>query len=189
MREFSVQALPVSRESLPYSYREGCPIAPTELVQVRFIHCAAGGTEAVGNLVVHAVIAQRVAKVLKIAYRMNYKIEKAVPIDNDLYRGNDEMSMKDNNSSAFNYRPIAGTDTISMHSRGLAIDINPALNPYLARDGIWYPSAEYSDRAKLTPGMLTETHPVVEAFAEQGFEWGGTWVRPDYHHFEYSNNV
>jgi hypothetical protein len=37
--------------------------------------------------------------------------------------------MADNNSSCFNYRKIANSEIISMHSYGLAIDINPVQNP------------------------------------------------------------
>ena len=39
--------------------------------------------------------------------------------------------MADNNSSCFNYRKIANSKIISMHSYGLAIDINPVQTPYI----------------------------------------------------------
>ena len=39
-------------------------------------------------------------------------------------------------SSAFNCRPATGsTDTLSEHSYGWAIDINPLRNPYVGPDG------------------------------------------------------
>lgn len=41
-----------------------------------------------------------------------------------------KTSMEDNNSSAFNYRPIEGTDRPSKHALGTAIDINTLYNPY-----------------------------------------------------------
>ena len=37
--------------------------------------------------------------------------------------------MSDNNTSAFNFRTIAGTDIVSEHGMGLAVDVNPFYNP------------------------------------------------------------
>jgi peptidoglycan L-alanyl-D-glutamate endopeptidase CwlK len=104
------------------------------------------------------------------AYRIGFPINKAVPIDDPAYSGDDELSMLDNNSSCFNGRVIAGTDRISMHALGLAVVLNPELNPYLFRDGIWYPNESHIERSIIDPGMFSEEHPVVQAFVERGFE-------------------
>jgi hypothetical protein len=37
--------------------------------------------------------------------------------------------------------------------------------------------------ASLPPGTIQAGDTVVEAFAEIGWEWGGTWSSPDYQHF------
>lgn len=63
----------------------------------------------------------------------------------------------------------------SVHSLGLAVDVNPAWNPY-ARDGL-------RDDAYR---MRTDAHPIVRAFKSRGWAWGGDWSRPDYMHFEFS---
>ena len=42
----------------------------------------------------------------------------------------DEIMMRDNNSSCFNYRLISNTNTISKHGLGMAVDINALYNPY-----------------------------------------------------------
>lgn len=39
--------------------------------------------------------------------------------------------MLDNNTSCFNYRIVDGTDHLSKHALGCAIDINPFYNPYV----------------------------------------------------------
>ena len=161
------------------------PVPPDELRAVNFPHVGFDGMETNGMLIVHRIIEPALTDILDFAYRIGFPIHKAVPIDDPRYNGDDELSMADNNSSCFNDRTIAGTDRISMHALGLAVDINPALNPYLSSEGIWYPDESHIDRSELAPGMFSVDHPVVQAFIAGGFEWGGTWERPDYHHFEW----
>ena len=45
------------------------------------------------------------------------------------YDGDDDASMEANNTSAFNDRNVVGTQSLSMHAYGAAIDINPVQNP------------------------------------------------------------
>lgn len=177
--------LKVDPINLPHTYKNGCPVSVDELTEVRFTHIDSSGLEALGAIIVNAAIAEPLVKVLETAYQVQFPIHKAVPIDYEPYFGNDDASMADNNSSGFNYRVIAGTNRVSMHSLGLAVDINPAWNPYLQSDGIWVPNAEYVNRSVASPGMFHPDHPVVQEFVQNGFEWGGSWERPDYHHFEH----
>lgn len=78
-------------------------------------------------------------------YKWEYPIESVRLIDD--FEGDDELSMEANNSSAFNYRVIKGSTQLSKHALGLAIDINPRINPYVREDG-YYPvnAAEYLER-------------------------------------------
>lgn len=66
----------------------------------------------------------------------------------------------------FNIRQKHRTSTLSLHSWGLAIDINAATNRYGAH-----------------PTMPRE---VVEVFRAEGFDWGGEWHAPDGMHFQLS---
>ena len=182
---FSSQVSPVSALDLPHTHKTGCPVDVEELVEVRFTHVDFRGLDALGALVVNAAIAQPLLTVLQAAHHLRFPIQKAVPIDHEPYCGDDDISMADNNSSCFNYRHIAGTNRVSTHSFGLAVDINPSLNPYLQSDGIWKPNTKHVDRSIGVPGMFFADHPIVTEFAEHGFEWGGLWERPDYHHFEF----
>jgi hypothetical protein len=64
-------------------------------------------------------------------------------------------------------RYIAGTHVKSNHSWALAIDINPAKNPW-------------------QKPLKTDIPVVVrEAFARHGFNWGGNYSTPDTMHMEY----
>ena len=47
----------------------------------------------------------------------------------DDFGGNDERSMRADDTSAFNCRLIPGTGIWSQHAYGLAVDINPLQNP------------------------------------------------------------
>lgn len=70
------------------------------------------------------------------------------------------------------WRKIAGTDRLSMHSYGIAIDINPAYGDY------WRWDAEYRYRIRLPL-------EIVEIFENEGFIWGGRWYHYDSFHFEF----
>jgi len=78
----------------------------------------------------------------------------------------------------FNWRPIAGSDQLSAHSFGIAIDINPDYSDYWR----WNISG---DQEKLIPYKNRIPHRIVEIFERHGFIWGGKWYHYDTMHFEY----
>ena len=53
--------------------------------------------------------------------------------------------MADNNSSAFNYRFIAGTERFSKHAFGRALDVNPLQNPFVRSDSSVVPEGPRHD--------------------------------------------
>lgn len=135
--------------------------------------------ERVGQLVVHRALAKDVEDIFSTLLKMRFPIEKMIPIV--AYAWDDVASMEDNNTSSFNYRVIMGTDRLSNHSYGEAIDINPLLNPYFARDGKVYPEGAVFD----TNIKGTVTPEVVDLFTSHGWTWGGHWESvKDYQHFE-----
>jgi len=80
-------------------------------------------------------------------------------------------------AGGFNWRPIAGTDRLSAHSFGIAIDISSAKTEYWR----W---AKSPAGAKLKArNVLPEE--IVAAFERHGFIWGGKWYHFDTMHFEY----
>jgi len=109
----------------------------------------------------------------------------------DVYDADDETQMRDNNSSSFCYRAIAGTTKLSKHARGLAIDINTLYNPYYKdrTDGTRYvqpaTATKFCKRNWAFPYKIDESDLCYKLFTEAGFEWGGTWTScKDYQHFE-----
>ena len=64
----------------------------------------------------------------------------------------------------FNIRKKRGATSMSLHSWGLAIDINAAWNGFGKQ-----------------PTMSPE---LVKCFTDAGLDWGGKWSRPDGMHFQ-----
>jgi len=105
----------------------------------------------------------------------------------DAYGGSDERSLAADNTAAFNcrYAVAPGPKRWSVHSYGLAVDVNPVENPYL-EGGRVHPRAgrAYLDRSVYRPGMAVRGGLLVAAFAAVGWTWGGTaFSSPDYQHF------
>jgi peptidoglycan L-alanyl-D-glutamate endopeptidase CwlK len=134
-----------------------------------------------GQLVIHRELAAEIQELFSLLRSGNVPVGGAVPIVR--YDWSDEASMAADNTSAFNYRFIAGTRTLSRHAAGRAIDINPLRNPVIYPDGRISPAgAIYRPD---DPGTFTGGHPVVLAFRERGWRWGGDFDHMrDYHHFE-----
>jgi len=104
-------------------------------------------------------------------YEANYPIEKIRLVDE--YDADDELSMRDNNSSCFNFRFISHTKKVSKHGLGLAMDINTLYNPYIkVVDGkrILEPATAeaYIDRTKNFPYKIDENDLCCRLFIEHG---------------------
>jgi hypothetical protein len=157
-----------------------------ELAYLRVDHVTMDGGVARGELVVAADLATRAVELFRRLYQLGFPIRQLRLVDD--YGASDDASMAADNSSAFNFRVIAGTAQLSQHARGRAIDLNPVENPWRKPDRIAPPAGEaYADRRHVRPGMIVRPGPVVAAFDELGWEWGGDWVHAfDDHHVAWS---
>ena len=130
-----------------------------------------------GQLVIHIDLVKEIELIFKELLERKFPIEKMVPVA--VFNWNDNTSMAANNTSGFNYRTIFGTMRFSHHATGRAIDINPALNPYVRGVFIAPPGAVYDTKVR---GTVTEE--IAELFKKRGWEWGGDWTpasgRQDY---------
>ncbi len=172
------------------SYSEECAVARKDLRYVHVLYVDFGGRTCEGELIVNKLIAENVLDIFKQLYEAEYPIEKIALIDE--YDGDDELSMSDNNTSAFNFRTMAGTDIVSMHGTGLAVDINPFYNPQVKETGSGIEvspedAISYADRGVDFLYKIDHDDLCYRLFTEHGFEWGGDWeTNKDYQHFEYS---
>ena len=139
----------------------------------------------IGELIVNKDIGQEVTEIFGELFAAKFPIEKIKLIDE--YDAVDSKSMEDNNTSAFCYREVEGKPgTLSKHSYGIAIDINPVQNPYVYKEKI-SPEAgkDYVDRSKVSKGMIVKDDVVYKAFTSRGWTWGGDWkYEKDYQHFQ-----
>jgi len=156
-----------------------------DLAYVQLDHVTFDGT-ARGELVVAAVLASRAASLFRRLWHLGFPVRQLRLVDD--FAASDETSMAADNSSAFNFRVVAGTDLLSQHALGRAIDINPVENPWRQRDRV-VPDAgrAFVDRRAIRPGMIVRPGPVVAVFDELGWEWGGDWRHSfDDHHIVWS---
>ena len=164
-------------------------ISALDLCHIRALHWDYDNQMHVGEMVCNKQIAERVVNILRQLFDAKYPIERMLLPD--VYDADDETQMRDNNSSCFCYRAIAGSTKLSKHARGLAIDINTLYNPYIKTldDGtlLIQPATgePYCDRSWDFPYKLDHEDLCFRLFTEAGFEWGGDWTtRKDYQHFE-----
>ena len=179
---------PHLRHRMRYSHHPGCP---TPLTDLRYLHMTYLGfdhTAHTGEMVIHKTYAADITDVFHQLYQARWPIQRMRLIDD--YHGHDNQSMANNNTSGYNCRHIAGTNTWSAHAYGAAIDINPAQNPYLTPTAIHPPTAapyahiNRTPTAPHHPGVIQAGDPAVTAFNHIGWQWGGQWPNPkDYQHF------
>ena len=133
-----------------------------------------------GQLVIHKDLVNDIKTIFEVLENKKFPIKKVIPIA--AYGWSDDSSMKDNNTSAFNYRVVEGTDRLSNHAYGRAIDINPWLNPQIKKDKVSPEGAVYNPKE---PGTIIRNSIVVKTFLKHDWEWGGDWHSlKDYQHFE-----
>lgn len=79
----------------------------------------------------------------------------------------------------FNYRLVAGTNRLSPHSFGIAIDLASDKRDY------WKWSSPKQGEERLN----SYSKEIVEAFEKNNFVWGGKWGHFDILHFEYRPEI
>ena len=144
-----------------------------------------------GQIVIDRELADDIQYVFRITLSQRFPIESVIPVAHSRFRQDgrwdDQLSMRANNTSAFNYRDTTSGQMLSDHALGRAIDINPVQNPYINGDNVLPRNASYDPSA---PGTLTRESVVVQAFLDLGWQWGGQWRhQKDYQHFAKPSSV
>jgi hypothetical protein len=152
------------------------------LVYLRIDHVTFDGGAGSGEFVVATAVAEKAVELFRRLWQLGFPIRQARLVDD--FGASDDRSMEADNSSAFNFRVVAGTASLSQHALGRAIDINPLENPWRQPHRICPPAGvEFADRRDVRPGMIVRPGPVVATFDELGWEWGGDWRHAfDDHH-------
>lgn len=181
-------------------WNRNCPVLIERLALLNLSYVDFKGKEHHdGQMVVFDVMADNIINIFKILYKQRFPIS-SIRLMND-FDGDDNKSLQANNTSCFNCRKIMNSDKYSIHSYGMAIDINPLQNPCLdteykhdkkAVDVLPPGGMQYMNRTKIRPGMVESVIDdmtgvtVADLFAQNGFNiWGGQWNFPiDLHHFQ-----
>jgi hypothetical protein len=174
----------VTAADLPSSYHAGCPVGPDRLRALYMKYWGFDHHRHTGKMIVNANVVNAVLAVFRRLYVERFPIRRMETVD--VYGANDRASMAADNTSAFNCRPVAGSNPPrwSAHAYGEAIDINTIENPYVQGSYVSPPAGSaYLDRGNHRPGMAFYGGSVVNAFASVGWQWGGRWNDPDYQHF------
>lgn len=170
------------------SYKDDCTIPLSELRYLRVLHYDFDGNVCQGELVCNKSISNDLLEIFEALFKARYPIERMVLIDD--FDADDNRSMSANNTSCFNFRTVAGTNILSAHSRGMAIDINPLYNPYVKQvrgKTVVSPSeaSAYVNRTREFPHKIDRQDLCYRLFIAHGFRWGGAWrSSKDYQHFE-----
>lgn len=173
------------------SWREGCPVSLANLRYLQISYLDFNKQTQIGEMIVHKEIADDVIYLFEELYHMNYAIDKMKLVSD--YGGDDWQSIENDNTSAFNCRPVSGNKKKwSKHAYGKAIDINPIANPYISKRGYISHKASYKYRKRrhnnindlADRALLLPLDPATKAFKRYGFSWGGDWnSMKDYQHF------
>lgn len=167
------------------SWKENAPVKLEDLSYITVTYWGFDGKEHIGEMIVHEKLAHEVTDIFKELYEGKFPIEKIKLIDE--YDAKDELSMADNNTSAFCSREVTGQKGVfSNHSYGIAIDINPIQNPYIKGEIVLPEEGNsYLDRSNVRKGMIIKGDVCYNAFKSRGWTWGGEWKSlKDYQHFE-----
>lgn len=163
---------PAVRKRMGETWAPGCPVPLSGLRYVTVSFHGFDGRAHTGELVVSAAVARDVVTVFRRLYASSYPIEEMrLPTTADLEA---PPTGDGNNTAAYVCRNTRGASTFSAHAYGLAIDVNPFMNPYHRADLVLPELASaYLDRSWHRPGMILPGGVVTRAFAAVGWHWGG----------------
>jgi hypothetical protein len=184
----TVAAVPAQMRSAMtgVSWHRNCPVPIDRLAVLTVTHWDFNAEPRRGHLIVARAVADDLAGVFRRIYAARFQIEHIRPMHT--YGGRELASLNDNNTAAFDCRPVTGGRSWSEHSYGTAVDINPRQNPYI-RGSVLLPAngRPWTDRTPVRRGMISPNGPVTRAFEAIGWGWGGEYrALKDYQHFSTS---
>jgi len=135
-------------------------------------------------------IESRLVRVEFLGYKVTIHREIAEPlrkVDAEIrkWSGARDFISSIGSIDGYSWRQIAGTQRMSYHSWGLAVDIQPKRLGGKAIYWMW--EMERNKDWMLVPleSRWNPPRQVIEAFEKEGFIWGGKWPVYDNMHFEY----
>ena len=149
---------PVIRKRMGETWSPACPVALKDLAYLNVSFRGFDGHAHTGELVLAASEAENVVSVFRALFAADYPIEEMrLPTTADL----DAPPTGDgNDTAALVCRAARGQTSWSAHAYGLAVDVNPFLNPYHKGDVVLPERASaYLDRTRTQPGIIHDGDP------------------------------
>ncbi len=135
-----------------------------------------------GQLLINSCIEKDIIAIFDSIKNWHFTIAQAIPVV--AFGWDDDRSMAANNTSSFCYRKVAGSNNLSRHAEGMAIDINPFFNPMIWKSDAHRMKPENAKHDKHVSGTLYPEHPIVKEFLKRKFMWGYNFSKYyDIHHF------
>ena len=135
-----------------------------------------GGKTKEVSLTVNKYLADKFKEIFKCIYNGTYKNGGDAKINGKYFEFTSDVI------GAYNYRKVNNpnkpeSNSLSNHSYGVAVDINPGKNPFSCTKALKISNTDTETCIR------TFNHPVVKIFKEFGFGWGGRYN--DFMHFSY----
>lgn len=165
---------PDVRRRMGRTWEPGCPVPIADLRYVTVSFRGFDPKPHTGELVLHEDVARGAVSVFRTLFLARFPIEEMrLPTTADL----DAPPTGDgNNTVGMVCRASRSSSEWSAHALGLAVDINPFMNPYTRGDLVLPELASsYTNRRRVRPGMILPDGVVVRAFRRIGWTWGGTF--------------
>ena len=175
------------RDRMLSTHGRGCPVPWADLRSLHVSDVGFDGEAHTGEVVVAADHARDVVGVFARLYEARWPIRRLRPASD--FGGDDERSMAADNTSGFNCRHVAGSDALVRARVRRRDRRQPGREPRSAERsrasgrGRNFARLDRTKGAPVPHGTIQAGDVVVEAFAEIGWDWGGTWTSPDYQHF------
>ncbi len=176
----------IKKQMTEITWKKGCPVKLDQLSYLRLSFWGFDNKPHIGELIINKAIAKDTVAVFKGLFEVRFPIE-SMKLPSSYYKTPDDPS-KNNNSSAFCFRKdTQSPKKFSIHSYGLAIDLNPFYNPALVANGKVEPEGadKYLNRKLKHKGMIYQGDKVFQIMTKHGWAWGAYFRQgTDPMHFE-----
>ncbi len=165
----------VWRQMRDRSWRRGCPVGRAGLRRLTVSYWGFDGHRHRGELVVAAGSAAQLARVFTRLYDAGQPVRGLRRLET-LGGWTTAVARGLRTDSTFGFacqRTPGDPPRIGSHARGTVVSVNPWENPTRLGDS-GSPNTWWLSQAEASPSVHTATHPVVQAFAAEGFAWNGS---------------
>jgi hypothetical protein len=179
--EFSatISEIPKSlqQQMIGHSWNPGCPVPLNELAYLKLSYWGYDKKSHTGFLVVHKSLATEVVNIFKELYVHRFPINEMKPYET---YPQGEYAKHNDTVGVYCCPAQDNPKEWSSHAYGIAVDINPLVNPYydfMVKQAWPIEGKAYLNRNQQVTGMLQPGDAAFNAFTAYGWIWGGFWKK------------